>query len=361
MRFVISMVLLNYAIAKRCNFQGEMLKCITFISAPYLIPTPGYKENWIEESQTFDITNHSQGYMISLLETLASVCNFTYEIHLSASGTVLISENGTISTTGVFSTFLNQSLDFDLILMALTMTVERASQVKFMHPVAKDGYALVIKNDLDQKFNPLLYINPLDSWVWLVLILLCILPALILSIKEVLLNDEKMSFKKFGVMLATAFSSNFGGHFLSRSIQNNHKMTLIFYFCNGIVIWIAYRANITAGLSTRILKAPFRDLEGLSKSDYFLTTTSKHGATGKKFWNAKPGSVEQEVFKNNMDAEKSFVGNVKGMEMLRDNTNHAHFHYLQGSIHKLIGHQRRTKYGQERYRNVQICTKMYQK
>ena len=69
---------------------------------------------------------------------------------------------------------------------------------------------------------------------------------------------NKTSLKKFVFRTFQAFSSNFGGNFLSRGVQKNHQMTVLFYFFNGIIIWIAYRASITAVLSQKLVKLPFK-------------------------------------------------------------------------------------------------------
>ena len=72
------------------------------------------------------------------------------------------------------------------------------------------------------------------------------------------MTNEKASLKDFVFRTFQAFSSNFGGNFLSRGVQKNHQMTVLFYFFNGITIWIAYRASITAGLSQKLVKLPFK-------------------------------------------------------------------------------------------------------
>ena len=220
---------------------------------------------------------------------------------------------------------------FEFILMALTVTVTRAKYVQYMHPVIGDRYSLVIRNNLDAQFDPLMYINPLSLEVWILLFALSILPVFIMTFQEVIITDEKFSLSKFMKRFAQAFSSNFGGNFLSRGVQKSHQMTIFFYFINGIIIWIAFRATIIAGLSNREIKLPFEDLEGLAETDYFLTTTSRYGATGARFHHAKLGTIEEKVYKNNMDEEKSFIGNVKGLEELMSETHRAHFHYTQGN------------------------------
>ena len=94
--------------------------------------------------------------------------------------------------------------------------------------------------------------------VWLALFLYCLIPSSIMALSDVLLIREKMDLKKFASRIFQSFSSNFGGNFLSRGVQKNYQMTILFYFFNGIIIWIAYRASITAGLSQKIVELPFK-------------------------------------------------------------------------------------------------------
>ena len=94
--------------------------------------------------------------------------------------------------------------------------------------------------------------------VWLALFLYCLIPSSIMALSDVLLIREKMDLKKFASRIFQSFSSNFGGNFLSRGVQKNYQMTISFYFFNGIIIWIAYRASITAGLSQKIVELPFK-------------------------------------------------------------------------------------------------------
>ena len=70
-------------------------------------------------------------------------------------------------------------------------------------------------------------------------------------------------------------------------------------------------------------------LEGILKTDYLVTTTSKAGSTGALFSKASPGSVFNDIFHQNMDVEKSFIGNSKGMQELWTKSKRAHFQYTQ--------------------------------
>ena len=68
----------------KCDFHGVKLKTVTGKSVPYLMTEPEYEKTTVfnSKTQTYDITNHCNGLMKDIVETLAATCNFTYEIHI---------------------------------------------------------------------------------------------------------------------------------------------------------------------------------------------------------------------------------------------------------------------------------------
>ena len=76
-----------------------------------------------------------------------------------------------------------------------------------------------------------------------------------------------------------------------------------------------------------MLHNDLKDLEGLQKSSYFLTTSPKHGSSGSKFINAKTGTIEAQIFETNMNMDRSFTGIKKGMKELMENNQRAHFQF----------------------------------
>ena len=108
----------------------------------------------------------------------------------------------------------------------------------------------------------------------------------IMTFHEVILTNERTTLKKFASRIFQAFSSNFGGNFLSRGVQKNHQMTVLFYFFNGITIWIAYRASITAGLSQKLVKLPL--MFQSSKNRLLFAPKCKDRRIKSGFLHAKP-------------------------------------------------------------------------
>ena len=94
-----------------CNFNGEKLLAITANSNPYVRISDGYNL-YFNATDTYDVTGYISGMLPELLHTLATYCNFTYEVHYRRDqvwGTIL-EENGTIKATGLFDSLLTGKL-----------------------------------------------------------------------------------------------------------------------------------------------------------------------------------------------------------------------------------------------------------
>ena len=75
---------------------------------------PDYRNYSIfyNQTQTYDITDISYGFMKDIIETLSQVCNFTYEIHIRKDkkfGTITEFPNGTKVASGMFESLLDDS------------------------------------------------------------------------------------------------------------------------------------------------------------------------------------------------------------------------------------------------------------
>ena len=77
------------------------------------------------------------------------------------------------------------------------MTEIRKKYLDFMNPVITDSYIVVIKNDLDKVNDYTLFYGILNHEVWLVLIILCLLPSIIIAIQELFMETQKFSSRKF--------------------------------------------------------------------------------------------------------------------------------------------------------------------
>ena len=77
--------------------------------------------------------------------------------------------------------------------------------------------------------------------------------------------------KKFGFdHIWTSFSGFFGGKPSPNSIdsKSSYKTAIVATLLCGTVVWISYRAHLTAELSVLEKKYPFKDIESFSKTNW---------------------------------------------------------------------------------------------
>ena len=77
------------------------------------------------------------------------------------------------------------------------MTEIRSKYVDFTYPIISDSYMIVIKNDLNQVYDYTMFYGILNIEVWMALFGLCLLPSLIITTQEILMDYQKFSCRKF--------------------------------------------------------------------------------------------------------------------------------------------------------------------
>ena len=322
---------------QNCDLNGENLKIIT-INDERIIQINS-DLNLDVKLEAYKIEEF-EGLLPDILENLAFCCNFTFELFVPKQqyfyGTARKLENGSIYKSGLFSYLLDK--DFDLILSDLTVNYERSQVVNFMHHFTSDALAIAIKNDLHSYLDFAMFWSPLSLEIWILLILFCIFPPILMSLQDTFLMDEKFKIYRFCSRIFESFSANFGGNFLSKNSNPFNRLVIFSYFINSIVIWITYRASVTAVLSQRKLKVPFSDLEGLANSDFTMMTQPENNIAY-MFTKAPFGSLERFIFENNMNQDESFLPIQEGLAKVLENSKFAYYDYhIQMAM--LMGNQR---------------------
>ena len=144
-----------------------------------------------------------------------------------------------------------------------------------MLPAIVPSYAeLFIKSDDKEEVTWTVYLNPMSTNLWLMLIFVAILIAIVLSAIEKLLSLTRLnqtymiSLKNFISHYWIALKSNFGGKPASVHKNSSYQITVFVCLLAGSVVWMFYRAFLTSELSIIQLKQPFNDLESFLASDY---------------------------------------------------------------------------------------------
>ena len=312
-----------------CDLQGKRLKLLTINHWPEVsvineeILLGGERNDSV--SKVFDITQNSHGWLKDILDLASMICNFTHQLYIrhdNKGGDIRTHSNGSIIPSGVYENLLKTDI-YDGIWAIKTMRQRRSNQVNFLPPMKLFTESLVIgENNEDISYDWDLFWNVMSPSVWMFILLISIIPSLFLAIHDILVKKQKGSFilalaERFPSVLAVTF----GGKFIGRN--ESHRLTLLTQtICYGIVIWITFRAELTSELSVKISKVPFGSLEGILGSNYILLTSIPSNSLGQKFLRSSSDSLEAKVLNNNMDANISFVGSEKAVQLLNEDFGH---------------------------------------
>ena len=142
---------------------------------------------------------------------------------------------------------------------------------------------LVIKNDLQSQLDFKLFFNLFHFDVWICSLGLTILVILVTSLLEVSLLKIGFKSGKFSNRFFESLALTFNGSTFGDSWTKFYRPVIFVISLHGIFIWMHYNGNLTSFLTEIDLKLPFQDLQGLLQTNYFLTTSPKHGSSASKF------------------------------------------------------------------------------
>lgn len=108
-----------------------------------------------------------------------------------------------------------------------------------------------------------------------------------------------------------------------RLATNAHMMLVFMSMLIGSLLWKHYEASLISSLVVQ--QVPFHDLESLAKTDFQLTANPIGTGTASVFVQSKEGTVENDVFLNNMDLEYSFNSAEKSINLTLQHAKHAYF------------------------------------
>ena len=150
-------------------------------------------------------------------------------------------------------------------------TIPRIQALDILTSIIPYNAELFIKKVVDQEISWTVYLKPISTKLWIMLVFIALVIAIFLTIIEKWINktqSHKLLFKNLLMNLWIALKANFGGK--PGSIINNNAYQIVIFSCLlvGSIFWMAYRASLTSELAVVKLKLPFDDLESLLVSDY---------------------------------------------------------------------------------------------
>ena len=151
----------------------------------------------------------------------------------------------------------------------LTINLQRALYIDFLPPLVSLKLGLYIPNvESSENLDFNTFFTPFKANLWLTMIT----TAFVLAITKLLIQYEHatISIQNCIGCFWTSFISYLGGKPTKSPVDSkeSYKTVIFTSLLCGLVVWIFYRAYLTAELSDTERKYPFTDMNSLSKSNW---------------------------------------------------------------------------------------------
>ena len=262
-------------IDRRSNFHGTILKGMVEFTGLYMNADLTYlkKAKYFPKNETYQITGFTYGLFNDILEIMQERLNFTTELYKRKEvgwGYIYPKSNGSYEGTGIIGDIFFRRAD--IAVAPLYYTIDRALYVNYLPPVTSYFAAIYIPKTNTEIVDFDTYIAPFKHLLW---ISLTFLTVSFVIIKIFFLKIHVHNIKLFGGGLEfehfwTSFTGFFGGKPSPTPIDSisSYKIAIVSKLLCGTVVWIAYRAGLTAELSVNNPKYPFTDMESFSSTNW---------------------------------------------------------------------------------------------
>ncbi|XP_055342806.1 glutamate receptor-like isoform X2 [Paramacrobiotus metropolitanus] len=262
--------------------KGDVLLTVTsIIEEPYLM--------WKKPKDGEELKGNArfEGFCVDLLEKIARLANFTYEIKL-----VNDSLYGRIDSQGNWNGMIGELIrkEADLVVAPLTITSQREKYVDFTKPFMTVGIGIMIKKPLKTKPGVFSFMEPLSYDIWICVIFAYIGVSVVLFLVSRFSPYEWHIEETFnGPVVVNEFSMyntlwfslgafmQQGGHIYPRSISGRLAGSVWWFFT--LIIISSYTANLAAFLTVERLSTPIKSADDLSKQQQIEYGMYKGGST----------------------------------------------------------------------------------
>ena len=256
-------------VKRRSNFHGKHLKVMTEAFGTTMILDPKYKAQapYFPENRTYLVNNFISGIHHDILTSLQNQLNFTANIYKrddSVWGFVQKHSNETYTASGMVGDVFFQNAD--LIVAEIIYSLERSLFIDFTVSINPTDISLYIPYHFEEMaFDFDIFIAPFRLELWIMILILTILMSIL---KVVVIGKSSLPYSTMAGILWRTFSSLVIGGKTYIYNRKSYKIISVTSMLGGVVIWIAYRAFLSAELAIVIKKNPFTDLESLSKTNF---------------------------------------------------------------------------------------------
>ena len=257
-------------IKRRADFHGIVLKGMVEFAGSNMNADISYQEkaSFFPNNQTYQVTGFTYGLFDEVMKILQDRLNFTTELYKKKKagwGYIYPQPNGSYKGTGIIGDIFFKRAD--IALAPLYVTIDRSLYVDYLPPLQPYNTELYIPISNTESIDFGTYLAPFTSCLWIIITLM----GGVFTIMKFSFLKVHGSAKKFGFdHIWTSFSGFLGGKPFPTPIdsESSYKTAIIAMLLCGTLIWISYRARLTAELSILEKKYPFKDLESFSKTNW---------------------------------------------------------------------------------------------
>ncbi len=141
------------------------------------------------QTPIFQITQHVQGLFYDALRLCEEELNFTTDVYNRFDGQWGSYNSATGQWTGMIHSILKQEID--IAIASLAITLERASAVQFLPPLAVESFSFAIKNPDAEDLSWETYLDQFSGDLWLAVLSVSIIVALISWIVDEVANHRE--------------------------------------------------------------------------------------------------------------------------------------------------------------------------
>ncbi len=263
---------------RRSNLMGQELLGLTDHQAPYII-IPSY-ESFLKSNDSILVTHKGSrfreityeiifGLFKEVIGRLEVNLNFTTRFFVSqVEGTNSFGSRINGTWNGLIGHVANGEGDF--IATSLTQTAKRFEVLKFAQPIGDETFALYVPYEGYDEREWLAFLYPLAGDLWLLLIFNTLITLMAFKALEVYFGT-KMSRQETNVvgdfwMLFTAYFGKAPERKFTHE-QEAIRVLLLTAYLIGNLVFMSYKASLTAALSVQKISLPFETIDELLTSD----------------------------------------------------------------------------------------------
>ena len=257
-------------IQRRSDFHGLVLKGMVEFTGLNMNADSSYleKAQYFPNNETYLVTDFTYGLFHDVLLILQEKLNFTTELYKRKEliwGHIYPLNNGSYEGTGIIGDIFFERAD--ICVAATSIHITRAHYIDFLPPLQPKLAEIYIPNSNTESIDFNTYTTPFTHDLWMTVVIAGILFATLkLFLLKVHENEKAFGFDD----IWTTFSGFLGGKPNPTPIDSNsyYRVTILVTLLCSTVVWMAYRAHLSAELAISQKKYPFYDMEGFSKTNW---------------------------------------------------------------------------------------------